>query len=253
MEELLILLVSKDSITDYICNYLLMDGHYIDVAENLETAKIMIQIRKYDLLLISSVFSKEEEMVIFRQLRRLAPSIKINFLFRLLTQNVEEISQQGGLCECSLKFFIKKNLSALIESIQVNKIFENFSPACTLYHDDRRKEIRAAAKIPVKYYFQEIHDKLFQKEMISRGMDLSKEGIKLIVDDSTKILSYVNLNMLLPFSADPVPILGEIKWSREHLRFPWKEVGVKFFSIKNEDLLKISDYINLYSRKSFIH
>ena len=35
MEELLILLVSKDSITDYISNYLLMDGHYIDVAENL--------------------------------------------------------------------------------------------------------------------------------------------------------------------------------------------------------------------------
>ena len=239
MDELLILLVSEDSFTDYISNYLLMDGHYVDVAENLETTKLMIQIRKYDLLLISFVCSMEKEIDVSKQLKRLDPSIKIVFLFRLLSQKAEEISQQNGLSITSLKRLITENLSVLIEKIKLKKIFENFSPYHILPHHilphERRKEIRAVAKIPVKYFFQEIHDKLFQKEMISRGMDLSKDGIKLIVDDSARILPYVNLSMLLPFSADPVHILGEIKWFREHLRFPWKDVGVKFFSIKNED------------------
>ena len=253
MDELLILLVSKDSITDYISNYLLMDGHYIDVAENFETAEIMIQIRKYDLVIISFPCSKKEEIDIFKQIKRYAPTIKIIFLFRLLSQKAGEFSQQVGLHDCSLNSFIIKNLSVLIEKIQLNKIFENFSPDCPVYNGDRRKEFRAAAKIPVKYYFKEINDKLFKKEMISRGMDLSKDGIKLIVDDSIKILPYVNLSMLLPSSVDPVHILGEIKWSREHLLFSWKDVGVKFFHIKNEDLLKITDYINLYSRRNFIN
>ncbi len=252
MEELLILLVSRDSFTDYICNYLLMDGHYVDVAENIESATLMIQIRKYDLLLIGLAVSQEEEVIICKELQKFNPSMKIIFLVRLLTQKAEENSKQGRPYTCPLRSFILENLPTLIKNIQHHKIFENFSPPSTIIYD-RRKEIRAAAKIPVKYYFQDINDRLFEEEMISRGIDLSKEGIKLIVDDSTRILPYVNLNMLLPFSSDPVHILGEIKWSREYLRFPWKDVGVKFFSIKHEDIMRIANYITLYARQNFIH
>ena len=251
MDELLILLLSKDSFTDYICNYLLMDGHYVEIVDDIEIARQMIQIRKYDLLLISIAKSLEQEMAISRHLQKIDPSLRRLCLFQLVTQKAEEISQYATTYTCPVKSFMLENLPLLLEKIQIDKIFEKFSPPNSLYCD-RRKEIRAAAKIPVKYYFQDLHARLLQKEMISRGMDLSKEGIKLMVDDSTKILPYVNLNMLLPFSADPVTIQGEIKWSRAYLRFPWKDVGIKFYNIKNEDILKISNYINLFSRQYFI-
>ena len=80
MDELLILLVSRDPSTDYICNYLLMDGHYVDIAEDVNEAKLMIQIRKYDLVLIGFSISRLEEIDISGQLKRIDPSVKIIFL-----------------------------------------------------------------------------------------------------------------------------------------------------------------------------
>jgi len=247
MDELLILLLSRDSFTDYICNYLLMDGHYVDVAEDMEMARFMIQIRKYDLVFISFATSKEEETIITRQLQKIDPTVKLIFLFQFLTQKAAEISHQDrSFANVNpVKSFMLENLPFLIEQVKLNKILENFAPPSTVICD-RRKEARAIIKIPVKYFFQDIHESLSQEEMISRGMDLSKDGIKLIVDDSTIILPYVSLNVLLPFSADPVRILGETKWARGHLRFPWKDVGVKFFNARTEDILRIADYLNLF-------
>ncbi|MEW6380676.1 MAG: PilZ domain-containing protein [bacterium] len=251
MGDLLILLVSKDSFADYICNYLLMDGHYVDIVENVEAAEFMVQVRKYDLLILSSNVKREEEVAITRQMQRLDPSLKLLFLFRLLTQKAIEISQQEKPNACPIKTLILECLPVLIKEIQLTKEFESDSPPNTM-PNDRRKEIRASTKILVKYHFSDIYDS-FQEEMISKGMDLSKDGIKLVVNDSTRILPYVTLNILLPFSADPIHILGEIKWARGHLRFPWKDVGVKFFNIKTEDIHRITDYINLAFRKPFIH
>jgi len=251
MGDLLILLVSKDSFADYICNYLLMDGHYVDIVENIEAAKFMVQVRKYDLLIISFEISKEEEIVITRQMQKFDPSLKIIFLFQLLTQKVLEISQQERPYTCPVKSFVSEYLPILVKEVQLTKEFESDPPPSVVPHD-RRKEIRTSTKILVKYHFSDTYDS-FQEEMISKGMDLSKDGIKLIVNDSAKILPFVTLNILLPFSADPIHIFGEIKWAREHLRFPWKDVGVKFFNIKTEDILRITDYINLAFRKPFIH
>ncbi|MCL6584097.1 MAG: PilZ domain-containing protein [bacterium] len=252
MGDLLILLISKDSFADYICNYLLMDGHYVDTVENIEAAKFMVQVRKYDLLIISSNVTKEEEIAISRQMHKLDPSLRLLFLCRLLTQQAIEISQQEKPYACPIKSLILEYLPVIIKEIQLAKEFETEPmPPNTMPHD-RRKEIRASTKILVKYHFSDMYDS-FQEEMISKGMDLSKDGIKLVVSDSTRILPYVTLNILLPFSADPIHILGEIKWAREHLRFPWKDVGVKFFNIKTEDLHRITDYINLAFRKPTIH
>jgi len=255
MDELLILLLSRDSLTDYICNYLLMDGHYVEVAEDMEMARFMVQIRKYDLVLIGFPASKEEEMIVSRQLQKLDPGVKLIFLFQFLTQKAVEISHHQDRSQANtnpLKSFMLENLPFLIEQVKLNKVLENFAPPHTVICD-RRKELRAATKIPVKYFFQDIQENLSQEEMISRGMDLSKDGIKLIVDDSTIVLPYVSLNMLLPFSSDPVHIIGETKWAREHLRFPWKDVGVKFFNARTEDILRIADYLNLFFvRSNFI-
>lgn len=251
MGDLLILLVSKDSFADYICNYLLMDGHYVDVVENVEAAKFMVQVRKYDLLILSFEISREEEIAVTQQMQKLDPSLKVLFLFRLLTQKALEISQQDRPYTCPVKSFVLEYLPILVKEVQFTKEFES-DPSPSVVTHDRRKEIRASTKILVKYHFSDIYDS-FQEELISKGMDLSKDGIKLIVNDSTRILPYVTLNILLPFSADPIHILGEIKWARGHLRFPWKDVGVKFFNIKTEDILRITDYINLAFRKPFIH
>lgn len=251
VDELLILLLSKDSFTDYICNYLLMDGHYVDVAEDIESAKIMMQIRKYDLLLICFTLPKHEEAIIYKQFKRIDSSIKILSIFQMFTQSSESLSWQERSSSCPVASILE-SLPIVIGKIRLNKLFENLSIPHYI-PCDRRREIRAAAKIPVKYYFQDMQENIFPIEMISRGMDLSKDGIKLIVDDSITILPYVNLDMLLPFSADPVHIVGETRWAKGNLRFPWKDVGVQFFNIKSEDILRITDYINLYSRKILIH
>ena len=251
MGDLLILLVSRDSFADYICNYLLMDGHYVDVVENVDAAKFMVQVRKYDLLIFSFEIPREEEIAITQQMQKLDPSLNILFLFQMLTQKALEIAQHESVYKCPVKSFILGHLPLLVKEVQLAKEFESDPPPSAVLND-RRKEIRASTKILVKYHFSAICDS-FQEEMISKGMDLSKDGIKLVVSDSARILPYVTLNMLLPFSADPIHILGEIKWAREHLRFPWKDVGVKFFNIKTEDIHRITEYINLAFRKPFIH
>ena len=73
MCDLFILIVSDDiNFKDYLSNYLLMDGNYVETADQLDNARRMLKNMKYDLVIIRlNSFKDENNMLSAKEVHRL--------------------------------------------------------------------------------------------------------------------------------------------------------------------------------------
>ena len=72
--------------------------------------------------------------------------------------------------------------------------------------------------------------------------DLSKEGLRLIGNNPLQRGSLVELEMKIPGDNIPIFAFGEVAWARETENSKY-DAGIKFTKIKNNDRLRLLDYV----------
>ena len=236
MGDLFILVVSSDNnFRDYICNYLLMDGHYVDTANHSQTARQMLQRIQYDLVLLSiSNLDNVDDLLSIEEIHEINPDTELVFLFNPICNGDKHCIPKQEVHNCLLRPFILQDLPAvLIKMVMKKKKKEGSFFNGTIKPQrskDRRRFDRFPADIPIKYTFVSPLGNLPSEESVSKLVNMSQEGVMFRADLRTKLSEFVYLHILLPTSNTPINIEGEIRWERFKSSEPWRYVGVCFYN-----------------------
>jgi c-di-GMP-binding flagellar brake protein YcgR len=117
-----------------------------------------------------------------------------------------------------------------------------------LGQNDRRQYPRFAQSLEVKYSVMKRQD---SKNYNGKTMDISKGGVKLILDEKLSSGVLLALKIALPNPGHMVEVIGEVVWTEDASdineesgkRFFYS--GVKFSSIKDPSGKHLFDYVRL--------
>ncbi|MFH1784515.1 MAG: PilZ domain-containing protein [bacterium] len=113
--------------------------------------------------------------------------------------------------------------------------------------EERRKFVRLQKPVEVKYKFASESS----KDEETKTRDISEGGVRIMMN--TKILpgNIIDLEIILPDTAEPIKALGETVWEEEFLegRNLAYEIGVKFIKISPKDREKISKHVYKFLRE----
>jgi len=249
MGDLFILVVSGDAnFRDYLCNYLLMDGHYVDSATQSNTARQMLQRIQYDLVLMSiSQFDHEEDILTTEEIKGMNPATEVVFLFNPNCDIDKHCVSGKKMHHYLLKPFLLENLPTLLDRIETKKsqrrvvhIPSQDEPAIP---KERRRSFRVPADIPIRYTFVSPLGNIPSEENVSKTVNMSQEGIMFRADFRAKLSEFVYLHILLPTSTIPLNVEGEIRWERFNSSEPWRYLGVCFAHMTQVNKKQIESFI----------
>ncbi|MGA1843090.1 MAG: PilZ domain-containing protein [bacterium] len=249
MGDLFILVVSGDAnFRDYLCNYLLMDGHYVDSATQSNTARQMLQRIQYDLVLLSiSKFDQEDDVLTTEEIKGMNPATEVVFLFHPNCDIDKHCVTGKKMHHYLLKPLLLENLPTLLDRIEEEKSQRRGSQF-PLHEErsipkERRRYFRVLADIPIKYTFVSPLGNIPSEENVSKTVNMSQEGIMFRADFRAKLSEFVYLNILLPTSTTPLNIEGEIRWERFNSSEPWRYLGVCFSHVTQVNKKQIKSFI----------
>jgi len=249
MGDLFILVVSSDNnFRDYICNYLLMDGHYVDTANQSQIARQMLQRIQYDLVLLSiSSFDNVDDILTIEEVHEINTHTELVFLFNPICNADNHCIPIQEVHNCLLRPFILQDLPAvLLKVIKKKDKREVLNPESRIKpigSQERRRFDRIPADIPIKYTFVSPLGNLPSEESVSKLVNMSQEGLMFRADLKTKLSEFVYLHILLPTSSIPINIEGEIRWERFKSSEPWRYVGVCFSTLNPVIKKQIASFI----------
>jgi CheY-like chemotaxis protein len=249
MGDLFILVVSDDSnFRDYLCNYLLMDGHYVDCAKNPNIARQMLRRMQYDLVLLSvSGYNHDSDILTTEEVREISPNTEIVFLFNPNCKVEKQYLTSQEVRNCLLKPFLLEDLPSVLQKVEKEnakrKVLNGSLRHIYKPPKERRKHCRIPADIPIKYTFVSPLGNLPSEENLSKLINMSREGVMFRADFRAKLSEFVYLNILLPTSTIPINIEGEIRWERFNSSEPWRYVGVSFANLNQTNKKLIESFI----------
>ena len=246
MGDLFILVVSEDSyFRDYLCNYLLMDGHYVDCAKHSNIARQMLRRMEYDLVLLSvSNFNHDSDILTTEEVNESGTNTEVIFLFNPNSKIDKERLFSQEVKNCLLKPFLLEDLPSVLKNAEKEKaqrrsisvsLMDIYKPP-----KERRRHGRIPADLPLKYTFVSPLGNLPSEENLSRLVNMSLKGIMFRADVKAKLAEFVYLNILLPTSTISINIEGEIRWERFNSLEPWRYLGVSFANLnqRNKELIE---------------
>ncbi|MBN2374086.1 PilZ domain-containing protein [bacterium] len=251
MVDLFILVVSRDAnFKDYICNHLLMDGHYVDTTDKPDIARRMLQAMRYDLVLLNlSEFSKEIEALSEEEIHEINPDSEVIFLFNPNIENDKDLMPNKRIENCLVEPFLFDDLPSLLEKVRQEKALRTGKDVESQRKNhilrERRKCERIKSEIPVRCTFIYPLGNIPSEENISKIIDIGQGGVMFRIDFRVKFSESVYLNILLPTCTSPINIEGHVIWDRFNSSDPWRYMGVKFFNLNPEHRKQIDSFISL--------
>jgi CheY-like chemotaxis protein len=249
MGDLFLLVISDDSnFRDYLCNYLLMDGHYVDCAKDSNIARQILRRMQYDLILLSvSGYKHDSDILTIEEVREINPNAEIIFLFNSNGKAGKQCLTSQEVKNCLLKPFLLEDLPSVLQRVEKEKDKKRLLNGSlrSIYKPtkERRKDSRIPTDIPIKYTFVSPLGNLPSEENISKLINMSREGVMFRADFKAKLSEFVYLHILLPTSTIPINIEGEIRWERFNSSEPWRYVGVSFANLNQENKKQIESFI----------
>lgn len=255
MGDLYILVVSGDAnFRDYLCNYLLMDGHYVDTANHSDIARKKLQGICFDLILLSvSNLDNKADILTVEEVQEINPNSELVFLFNPNCEIGQDSENKKGVKNCLLKPYILEDLPAVLQKALQRKS-KRMDTKCPLFFKregskDRRKHFRIPVDIPIKYTFFSPLGNLPSQENVSKLVNMSEKGVMFRADLKTKLSEFVYLHILLPTITSPINIEGEIRWERFNSMEPWRYVGVSLANMNEINNEQIISFISSNQRR----
>lgn len=249
MGDLFILVVSDDpNFMDYLCNYLLMDGHYVDCAKHSNVARQMFRRMQYDLVLLSvSGFNHDSDILTTEEVHEISQNTELVFLFNPICKIDKQCLNSQEVKNCLLKPFLLEDLPSVLQRAEKEKAERRYISGSLMHiykpPKERRKHCRIPADIPIKYTFVSPLGNLPSEENLSKLVNMSLEGVMFRADLRAKLSEFVYLHILLPTYTVPINIEGEIRWERFNSLEPWRYVGVSFANLNQTNKKVIESFI----------
>ncbi len=249
MGDLSIFVLSNDlNFKDYLCNYLLMDGHYVDSTNQLSIARQMLQRIHYDLILLSLSDCKQEAGLLSEEeIQEINPESEVIFLLNTNNEVNNKILSEKKGGNYLIKTFILDDLPSVLKSVAQRKLLRENTSEKALRDNkrfkERRKSFRIKMDIPIKYTFISPLGNIPSEENITKIINISQDGIMFKVDCKVKFMENVYLNILLPTCGTPINIVGEIIWDNFTSSEPWHYIGLKFSNLNKENKRDLESFI----------
>ena len=249
MGDLFLLVVSDDSnFRDYLCNYLLMDGHYVDCSKDSNIARQMLRRMQYDLVILSITgYDHDSEILTTEEVLDINPNTEVVFLFNPNCKVGKNSLTNQEVKNCLLKPYLLEDLPSVIRRVEKEKnkrkVLDGSITRIYKPPKERRKDCRITADLPIKYTFVSPLGNLPSEENISKLINMSREGVMFRADYRAKLSEFVYLHILLPTSTVPINIEGEIRWERFDSSEPWRYVGVNFANLNQGNKKQIESFI----------
>jgi len=111
-------------------------------------------------------------------------------------------------------------------------------------NEEQRQDKRINLVIDVKYHMSTYQNWLVAPTLVAKTENLSTGGVCLLTNTYIPVGSFLDLIFVIPETSISIEVSGEIIWNEKNIDDEYYTNGVKFLSLKNEEMELIGKFID---------
>lgn len=239
----------EQTVAEVIVQALQEEGYQVSVAFDGYTAGIKMATTRPDLLVLDLIMPGIDGFSVCKQVKAdpEARRTKVIAITGFVQEGNVEKAMECGADLCLEKPFRMQTLKAAVARLLGQK---KADPGRALGME-RRRSVRVPVELPVVCTALSAGGKAGGHPQTGRTLNVSREGMCVVLDASLDPFSPVALDIFLPGSQEPLHALGEGRWVKENQAGDAQDIGIEFIAMQAQEKKRLIKKI--YASTSMNH